>query len=166
MLANLVVSRMRIDQQQCLSAHHHAGNAVAALGRLFVDEGLLQLVRLALFEQAFKRGDLARADGGDRQDAGIRRPPIDMNHARAALPEAAAKFGAVQAEFIPQDIEERRRWLRVDLLYFAIDVQSGRHVFNSLPVSLSRFPGECRSIAAGWCSVHGHIARASRSPRR
>ena len=51
MLANLVVSRMRIDQQQCLSAHHHAGNAVAALGRLFVDEGLLQLVRLALFEQ-------------------------------------------------------------------------------------------------------------------
>jgi hypothetical protein len=114
LLLDFIVRWMRSRAPRGLRAHHPAGNAVAALGRLFVDEGLLQFVRLALFEQAFKRCDLARADRGDRHDAGIRRSSFDMNHARAALPQAAAKFGAVQPEFIPQDIEERRRWIGVD----------------------------------------------------
>ncbi len=51
-LANFIVGRMAVDAQQCLRAHHHAGNAVPALRRLFIDEGLLELIWLAVFYQS------------------------------------------------------------------------------------------------------------------
>src|ERR1700729_599349 len=47
-MANFIVGRTAVDAQQCLRAHHHAGNAVPALRRLFIDEGLLELIWLAV----------------------------------------------------------------------------------------------------------------------
>ena len=126
-LANFIVGRMGVDAQQCLRAHHHAGNAVAALRRLFIDEGLLELVWLAVFYQALERRDLALAHGGDWQNAGKRRTPVEVNQTRATLPQTASKLGAVQRQFVPEDIEKRGRRVRVNLMGIAVDVQSDRH---------------------------------------
>ena len=56
--ADLRFGRFGVPLQQGLRPHHHAGDAVAALRRLLVDEGLLQLA-----------GPLGRAEALDRGDA-------------------------------------------------------------------------------------------------
>jgi hypothetical protein len=85
-LSNFVIVRMRISVQQRLRAHNHAGNTVATLRRLLVDEGLLELVWPAVFEQTLKSRDLSFAHRGYRQQAGKRWLPLDVNGAGAALP--------------------------------------------------------------------------------
>jgi hypothetical protein len=92
------------------------GNAVAALRRLLFDEGLLDLIWLAVFEQTLKRRDLALAHRGYRQNARERSAPADVNQTCVTLPQTASKLGAVQRQLVPEDIEERGRRVRVDLM--------------------------------------------------
>src|SRR3569623_1517499 len=128
MASNLFVRRVRRLVEESLRLHHHAGNAVTALGRLFDDKSLLKLARLVSVHQAFKRGDLAIADRRDRQKAGERRAPVDMDHAGTALSEPAAEARAVQFEIVPENVKKRRRGIGdFDLLRLAIDVQRNLH---------------------------------------
>src|SRR3569833_1005053 len=146
MTANFFVRRIWLLVQESLRLHHHPGNAVAALGGLFVDKGLLQLVRLAAFHQAFQRGDFAVADRRHRQKAGERRASVDMDHAGAALPESAAEARAMQPQIVPKDVKQRRRGIGdIDLLRLAIDIQRDLHGWAP----------SCRALAISeFTSVH------------
>jgi len=65
-LRDLRVARMRVLVEQHLRLHDHAVDAVAVLSGLFVDEGLLQRVRMRGAAEALERRDLRVADAADR----------------------------------------------------------------------------------------------------
>ncbi len=65
--ADLRLARVRVALQQRLGAHHHAGDAVAALGGLLVDEGALHRAGGGRGAEAFDRAHLAAFGGGERQ---------------------------------------------------------------------------------------------------
>ena len=56
--ADFRIGRLRISLQQRLRAHHHAGDAVAALRRLLLHEGALDRRRRLEGAEAFQRRDL------------------------------------------------------------------------------------------------------------
>src|SRR6266850_596992 len=59
------VGRLRLVLQECRDRHDHPGLAVAALGHLVVDPGLLHFVQNAAGRQALDRGDLLALRRGD-----------------------------------------------------------------------------------------------------
>ena len=59
LVAQLLLGGIGVAAQQGLHRHDHAVEAVAALGRLAVDEGLLRGAGALARAQAFQRGDLA-----------------------------------------------------------------------------------------------------------
>ena len=66
-LAHVGFGRLRLAVEQLLGRHDHAVDAVAALRRLLVDEGLLQRVRLLERAEPLERGDLGVAERADRR---------------------------------------------------------------------------------------------------
>src|SRR3569833_3292851 len=105
MASNLFVRRVRRLVEESLRLHHHAGNAVTALGRLFVDKSLLKLARLVSVHQAFKRGDLAIADRRDLHIAGEQHTPNKKNQTNTTQTKPAAEARAVQFEIVPENVK-------------------------------------------------------------
>lgn len=90
---DLAVRRFGIFIQQGFARHDHAVDAVAALGRLLIDERLLNFVHLLGRAQAFERRDrfiLHRAHRSDTRANGV---TLHDDGAGAALSEAAADLG-------------------------------------------------------------------------
>jgi hypothetical protein len=106
-----------------LRPHHHAGDAIAALRRLLLNEGALQ--RPGIFHRAKPLDGLDRLalHARHRRDAGEMRFTVDHHGASPALTKTAAKFGAVHLQVVPQHIEQRRARIGIHLLRFAIDGQ-------------------------------------------
>ena len=138
-LAHLGCRRVRVVIEQILRRHDHAVDAIAALGGLLVDEGLLQRMRLVDGAEPLDRGDLGLADGTDLGDARAHRPAVEQHRAGAALGEPAAEFGAVQREIVAQHVEQRRIGLRRHRSLRAVDLETDRHRFIRLRES-SRLP--------------------------
>ena len=67
--------------------------------------------------------------------AGARRHAVDVNGAGAALRDAAAVFGAGQADVFPDRPEQRRVGFDVDVDDFSIDVEAHH---NRPPLSALR----------------------------
>lgn len=105
-LADLAVAGVRVAIQQRLGGHHHAVDAVAALGGLFVDEGLLQRMGMGGIAESFEGNHLAAHGSLHRGDAGAGGDAIHQHGAGAALAEAAAELGTVQLQVVAQDIEQ------------------------------------------------------------
>ncbi len=82
--------------------HDLAGLAIAALRNLKVDPGLLQRM-LSLGIEPFDRRDLGAGDAADRRDAGARGASAYMHGAGAAHADAAAEFGAGEADDVADD---------------------------------------------------------------
>src|SRR5262249_28099805 len=59
----------------------------------------------------------------DRRDRGTLGAAGDDHRAGAALRETAAEFGAVEAEIIPQHVEQRRLRIGLDRMGLAVDVE-------------------------------------------
>jgi len=125
--AHVLLARSRVAVEQLFRRHNHAVDAVAALGGLLVDEGLLQRVQFAWRAEAFDRRDLASRYRADRRDAGTDRLAIDQHRASAALRQAAAEFGAVELEVVAQHVEQRRVRLSGNRTAHPIDCQVGSH---------------------------------------
>ena len=118
---DLAIGRLHVLLQQRLGAHHHAGDAIAALGGLFLDEGLLDRRRLFDVAQPLERRYLTTFEQQDRRDAGKYCLAVDHHRAGAALAEAAAIFGGVELEMIAQHIEQRRIGIGIDAAGLAVD---------------------------------------------
>src|SRR3954454_6819073 len=98
MLANLSVCRRAVCGQERVRAHDHAGDAIAALGSLLLDEGALQRARRVFRPEPLECGDLAPLQNGDGRQAREDRLAVDNDGASAALAEATAEFRAVEFE--------------------------------------------------------------------
>src|ERR1700760_3062479 len=114
-LVDVGVARLWFLLQERRYRHDHAALAVAALRHVVGDPGLLHPVQGAAGRQSLDRGDLL-ADGiADNDAAGARRHAVDMDGASAALCDAAAVFGAGEADILPDRPEQRRIGLDVDV---------------------------------------------------
>ena len=105
-LAHLVLVGRGLRRSRRHRADDHPGRAVAALGRLLVDQRLLDGVQRAV-RQALDRGDLAFRGPG-REVAGGPGLAVDQHEARAAQPDAAAEPRPGQAQIVPEHVEQRR----------------------------------------------------------
>ena len=167
--AHIGFGRMRHAVEQCLGGHDHAVDAVAALRRLLVDEGLLQRMRLVDGAEALDGGDLLLADVLDGAHAGARRHAVDQNRAGAALLEPAAELGAIEGEIVAQHVEQGRIGLGGDRVYDPVDLEADGHWQSSQARRLQRrhrvrFAASCVAAARSSRPLLAVFHRAGRSP--
>src|SRR5882672_3868848 len=118
------VGRLRLLLQERRDGHDHARLTVAALRHVVLDPGLLHLVQRGALRQAFDGRDLLPGSRADREGARADRRAVEMYGARPALGDAAAVFGAGEADLLADHPEQRRIGVDIDLVGLAIDGQS------------------------------------------
>src|SRR4029077_21055008 len=94
---------LRVGLEQRSRGHHHAALAIAALRHVEVEPGLLHRMQRAGLRQRLDGRYLLGADRTDRHLAGARGDAVDVHGAGAALGDAAAIFGAGQADRVADD---------------------------------------------------------------
>src|SRR5947207_10616025 len=104
---DLRARRARIRREQRGGAHQLARLAVAALRHALGEPGALQRVQ-APWRQPFDRGDRLALHARHRRQAGKRAPALDVHHADAALPGAAAVLGSGELELFAQHPQQGR----------------------------------------------------------
>jgi hypothetical protein len=125
--------------------HDHAGDAIAALHALVLDEGFLDRVKLGVGlivgAEAFNGLDFFTRRGGDRSKATLDWPAIDQDGAGAAGTFAATVFGAGESQVLAKHIEQRPVRLGRNLAGLAIEgeLNLGAHTQECLE---SFTPGE------------------------
>src|SRR5438132_5287562 len=132
--------------EQRLRPHHHAGDAIAALRRLLLDEGFLHRPWIVDRAQALHGPDLATLDEHGRRQAGEDGLAVDHHGTSAALAEAAAEFGAVEFQIVAQHIEQRRRRIDVDVVRGAVDVELNHQSLAPMFSGARSMPSEGRTL--------------------
>src|SRR6185312_3428707 len=146
---DLCVARVRVLQQERMRAHHHAGDAVAALRSLLIHESTLQRTWVVNGPEAFESRDLFSRELRDWSDAGESRHSVDDHRAGPALSDPAPELGGVKLQVLAQNVQQR--CVRVSVhtvqlaVYFELHADS---VANSSP------PGETGSSAAQRLREH------------
>ena len=118
--------------------HNHAVDAIAALHRLFLDEGALHRVQAFGRAEAFERHHLLlRGQGRERRHARAHRLAVDVDRAGTALRQPAAEARAVQREVVAQRIKQRHVGIGIDRMSLTVDLESealthGRVSFRSM----------------------------------
>ena len=113
---DLGARRLGVAVEQRLGGHDDAGQAVAALAGLLVEEGLLQRMQLVRRAEPLDGGHAAAGDRAGLARAGEDRLAVDQHHAGAALLQPAAVARAHQAEMVAQGLQQRRGLRHVDVL--------------------------------------------------
>src|SRR5579859_1234559 len=108
-----------VGLQEGRRAHDLAGLAVAALGHVLLQPGLLHRVA-QIGRQRLDGDDLGALGGLGRQDAGALRLAVHVHRAGAALGDAAAELGPGQAQLVAQHPEQRRVVLDIELMGLAV----------------------------------------------
>ena len=105
-LSDLVFCRPPGFCEKSGSLHDHAIDAVPALGRLLVDERLLQ--RMGLFRRTKTlQGDNFRTiNSGDWHDAGAQCLAEIVHRTRATLCQSATEVHAMQPELVTQGVQQ------------------------------------------------------------
>lgn len=139
------------------STHDHAGDAVAALHSLLVDEGLLQCPGLFCRAKALngahfpcshrRRGEKAREDGA----------PVNQHGTRAALSHSAAKLGSVELKVIPECVERGVSGVTPSCCAWPLTL---RLIMDSPPKAQRHV---CPAPAMAWIGV---MSIANRRPNR
>jgi hypothetical protein len=113
-LAYLVLVGRRIAAQQGHGTDDHAGGAVSALGRLFLDERLLDGVQRPAGREPLDRGDVRALGGPGGEVAG--RPGLagHEDEARAAQADAAAEPRPGKPQVVAEHVEQGRIRLAAD----------------------------------------------------
>src|SRR5262249_12989699 len=93
-LANLVVGRVRVPCQDLGRGHDHPGGAVAALEGVVLVKRALKRVQLAVLREALDRLHLKAVGLEGEHRAGLDRPAVEANGARAAARGIAADVRA------------------------------------------------------------------------
>ena len=122
--SNFAIARLRVDLQQRMRSHHHAGDAIAALCRLLLDKRTLQRTRLRSSSEPLEGHDLPPRKPLHRHQTGKYRLAVDDDGTCPALPEAATELGGVKTQNIAQDIEQRRARVAVKRDRMTVDMKS------------------------------------------
>lgn len=104
-------------------AHDLSGLAVAALGDVVLDPGLLHGVEFTVLGESFDGGYFSGRSSGDWELAGSHGDAVEVYGAGAAKSFAAAEFGADEAEVVAEDPEEWGVVGNVDGLYLSVDIE-------------------------------------------
>lgn len=117
------IGRRRVFGEQRDGRHDLARLAITALRNLFLNPRSLYRVDVAAIAAYALYGGycFALCAAGGR-DAGADGPAVQMDRAGATLGFAAAEFGAREPEVLPNDPEQRRARICVDLPCPAIDL--------------------------------------------
>lgn len=91
---DVLVARVGVPVQQHLGIHNYAVHAIAALCRLFFDEGCLQRVRIGNAAQPFQCRYVLILDDADRSDTGKDGVPLHDHRARSALAQTTTESRA------------------------------------------------------------------------
>ena len=122
-LVDVGIGRLRLLLQERGGGHDLAGLAVAALRHVDRGPGLLHRMR-GIGREALDGDDLvARLHGRERERAGALHFAVDVHRARAALRDAAAVFGAGEADLFADHPQKRRVRLGLHVTHFAVDVE-------------------------------------------
>ena len=92
--------------QECRRAHDLPALAITALRHIEVAPRLLERGELAVLREPFNRRHFRSADFGNRRAARPLGDTINMHRARATFANAAAVFGADEANRVAQNPEE------------------------------------------------------------
>ena len=106
--------------QQRLGRQYPAIQAVATLKSLFVDERLLDRMRIFGRPETFERDDFFPGRTRNRQEARTHRTVIDQHGACAALPQAATEPRIIHGEIIAKDVEKRAVGFHIDNVRLAV----------------------------------------------
>ncbi len=131
-LLNLAVACAWIPVEECLGSHDDAVDAEAALHCLFVDEGLLDWMRLVDRAETLESVDFGlRRDGFDGCDTRTYGLTIDDYSAGAALPQAASEFWPAQGKIVAEDVEQWCAWIGSNLMALTVHPKiEGSHARN------------------------------------
>src|SRR5262245_7046081 len=121
--SDLCVRRRGIAVEQSGRSHNDAGQAVAALPRLFFNEGLLQRVAYRATPNSFYCRDTPGFHGRDGGVAGLNAASIQQNSAASTHALAATEPRTLQFEVISQDVDERRVCVRCDGASCTVDIK-------------------------------------------
>src|SRR5665213_147278 len=122
-LADLRLAGRALVLQQRDGAYDHAGNAVAALRCLLLEEGLLHGMQLIAGSEPLERHDAPPGEGLHGRRATRGGLAVDENRTRIALLEAASELGRGQAEIVAQHRQQRRPGIGADDHTPAVDVE-------------------------------------------
>src|SRR3546814_6192324 len=111
--------------QERAGADQDAGEAVAALAGLVLDEDLEKGPSDRVAGKPLDGRHPAAGDGLHRQRAGEARVVVDQHQAGAALFEAAAVAGAGEVEAVPENEEKRLARIVIDADVGAVDPEAG-----------------------------------------
>jgi len=117
----LVVGRLWILIEKRFRAEDHATQTEPALRRLFVDECLLNRVRLLRRAQAFQRHNLRVTHSTHGRDAGAHRAPVHEDRTRAALTQPATEFWSPQMQFVSEHVKQRGFRIHIYRVDTAVD---------------------------------------------
>ena len=107
MMSSRVGFGLRVEQRR--RRDQDAGQAIAALAGLLVEERLLQRMQRRRCDKPLDGGDrCGRRRVRDLARAGILRLAVDQHHAGAALLGAAAELAAAQRQVVAQHRQQRR----------------------------------------------------------
>jgi hypothetical protein len=98
--ADLLIAGLGIPLQERLRAHHHSGDAIAALCGLLLHEGALDRRRLRNGAQAFERRHLLAFEQHQRRHAGQNGPAVDNHRAGATLAESATELRRIELQVV------------------------------------------------------------------
>ena len=110
--ADLCVRWRGIAVEQNGRSHDDAAQAVTALTRLLLDEGLLQGVQHCAIPKPFDGCDRSAFRRRYGSVAGLHASPIHRNRAASAHALSASEPGTLQLEIISQDVDKRSARVR------------------------------------------------------
>src|SRR5262245_45210603 len=132
---NLSFGRLLLVSQKGGGRHDPAVDAVSALRHLLLDIGCLKGMRLVGSAEPSEGGDSAAAHRRDRCNARADRLSVEMDGAGAALRQAAAEVGVVQANVVAERVQQRHVRIDIDIVVLAVDVQGKSLAHVALPRS-------------------------------
>jgi hypothetical protein len=116
------IAGARVLLQQASHGHDHPRLAVAALGDLLCDPGILE--RMGGFpRESLDGGNPADRGGRSGDEAGADRQPVEMHRTGPAEAGAAAELGTRQAEMVSEYPEKRRILICIDPVETPVDVK-------------------------------------------
>src|SRR6185369_1664867 len=161
-LADLLPRRRGVLSEKLRSGEQHAGRAVAALGGVAGDEGLLQLADLACVGHALDGLHLGAVQRRRQHQAAAHNRPVDAHRAGPAEAVLAAGVRAHQPQIEAQEIYQVAARLDAARDALAVDRQSdvemGAHAARASSMPAIRFkarasstPARCRLVCGLPC---------------
>src|SRR5215471_5521594 len=167
---DLLFGGLGLALEQLAGSQDHAGRAEAALKAVFLPEGFLHRMQLAVLSQAFDGHDGGAVGLHGQDRAGLDRVAVHQHRAGAALARIAADVGSGQTQRLAQEMRQEKPRLDLRGAPGSIDVNRDGMVAHRAPPEGD--PHSMRSPSARvnadrgrLCATRSSSGGARRTPR-